>query len=399
MILHNIKRQLEDFRQKKEEIREYQRLQRLFNAPTDNVELLKALFYTKDDPQPLYHGSKKTTDKIESLRRKNVLLLISDLKLSTVDLQGLVSIYNESKFHEKGYEIIWIPIVDGEIEDMLNQFESLQSQIPWYSPHHPTLINKVAVKIIKEKWHFRQETIVVVLDPQGKVECQNAMGMIRIWGFNAFPFTDSVVKTLWSRHDISWFELLVNDSIYPKITESIKAQKLILIYGGEKTKEIHEVEAYLKKIIDEGNTIICVNVTKVQLFWTRLESCMFSMIQAKRDVLDSLMQDVLKLYTHFKKDGGFALLTRGTRVVLNTSLVSFTTVFSQHDTWKKQVNVNDKSFEVVVKEHHDKVVAPQTCHHFYIPNMIGYIPEDVKCPVCPRVMKNIVKFECCHGAH
>lgn len=43
-----------------EEIREYQRLQRLFNAPTDNVELIKALFYTKDDPQPLYLGSKKT---------------------------------------------------------------------------------------------------------------------------------------------------------------------------------------------------------------------------------------------------------------------------------------------------------------------------------------------------
>lgn len=44
-----------------EEIREYQRLQRLFTAPTDNVELIKALFHTKDDPQPLYIGSKKTT--------------------------------------------------------------------------------------------------------------------------------------------------------------------------------------------------------------------------------------------------------------------------------------------------------------------------------------------------
>jgi len=44
-----------------EEIREYQRLQRLFNAPTDNVELIKALVYIKDDPQPLYIGSKKTT--------------------------------------------------------------------------------------------------------------------------------------------------------------------------------------------------------------------------------------------------------------------------------------------------------------------------------------------------
>ncbi|XP_039155479.1 uncharacterized protein LOC120286065 [Eucalyptus grandis] len=61
MIHHTIKRHYEDYKQKKEEIREYQRLQRLFNAPTDNVELIKALVYTKDDPQPLYIGSKKTT--------------------------------------------------------------------------------------------------------------------------------------------------------------------------------------------------------------------------------------------------------------------------------------------------------------------------------------------------
>ncbi|XP_010069166.2 protein SIEVE ELEMENT OCCLUSION B [Eucalyptus grandis] len=398
IIHHNIKRQLEDFKQKKEEIREYQRLQRLFTAPTDNVELIKALFYTKDDPQPLYIGSKKNTDKIEYLRRKNVLLLISDLKLSSHDLSILVKIYNEPKFHEN-HEILWIPVVDQDSEDLPNVFENLQSQMPWCSTHYPTLINKVAIRIIKEKWHFRNEPIVVVLDPQGKVESQNAMSMIRMWGFNAFPFTDGVVATLWRRRDISWFELLVNDSIAPNVREAIKSEKLIFLYGGEDTKEVHEVEVHLKKISDDGNSIVAYNVGKIQLFWTRLESCMFSMLQGKADILDPLLQDILKLYTNFKKDGGFALLTKGTRVVINTPLASSSKVLAQYDTWKKQVNVDGKTFDVALKEHHDKVVAPQTCHHFYIPNMVGYAPENVKCPVCPRVMKNIVKFECCHGAH
>ncbi|KAK3414904.1 hypothetical protein EUGRSUZ_H00206 [Eucalyptus grandis] len=398
MIHHSIKRQLEDFREKKEEIREYQRLQRLFTAPTDNVELIKALFHTKDDPQPLYIGSKKTTDKIEYLRRKNVLLLISDLKLSSHDLSILVKIYNEPKFHEN-HEILWIPVVDQDSEDLPNVFENLQSQMPWCSTHYPTLINKVAIRSIKEKWHFRNEPIVVVLDPQGKVESQNAMSMIRMWGFNAFPFTDGVVVTLWRRRDISWFELLVNDSIAPNVQEAIKSEKLIFLYGGEDTKEVHEVEVHLKKISDDGNSIVAYNVGKIQLFWTRLESCMFSMLQGKADILDPLLQDILKLYTNFKKDGGFALLTKGTRVVINTPLASSSKVLAQYDTWKKQVNVDGKTFDVALKEHHDKVVAPQTCHHFYIPNMVGYVPENVKCPVCPRVMKNIVKFECCHGAH
>ncbi|XP_030541160.1 protein SIEVE ELEMENT OCCLUSION B-like [Rhodamnia argentea] len=398
MIHHSIKRQLEEFKLKKEEIREYQRLQRLFNAPTDNVELIKALFYTKDGPQPLYRGSKKTTDKIECLRRKNVLLLISDLKLSSHDLSILVKIYNEPKFQES-HEILWIPVMDQEGEDLPNIFEKLQSQMPWCSMHHPTLVNKVAIKIIKEKWHFRNEPIVVVLDPQGKVESQNAMSMIRMWGFNAFPFTDGVVTTLWRSREISWFELLVNDSIAPGVQAAIKSEKLIFLYGGEDTKGVAEVEVYLKKIIEDGNSIVACNVGKIQLFWTRLESCMFSMLQGKADILDPLLQDVLKLYTNFKKDGGFALLTKGTRVVINTPLASASKVLVQYDTWKKQVNVDGKTFDVVLKEHHDKVVAPQTCHHFYIPNMVGYVPENVKCPVCPRVMKNIVKFECCHGAH
>jgi len=45
-------------------------------------------------------------DKVESLRRKNVMLLISDLKLTSHDLSILIKIYSERKFHEERYEIM-----------------------------------------------------------------------------------------------------------------------------------------------------------------------------------------------------------------------------------------------------------------------------------------------------
>lgn len=400
MIHHTIKRHYEDYKQKKEEIREYQRLQRLFNAPTDNVELIKALVYIKDDPQPLYIGSKKITDKVESLRRKNVMLLISDLKLTSHDLSILIKIHSERKFHEERYEIVWIPIIEQEGDDVNNQFKNLQSQMPWYSVHCPTLINKVAIKIIKEKWHYRQETIVTVLGPQGRVSNKNAMSMIRLWGWDAFPFTESVGASLWSKPSISWFELLLTDMVIPKINEAIKSRKYILLYGAEDNKAIHEIEEPVKKIIEDGVPIAAYNVTKNQLFWSRLESLMLSKLQTKADVHEPLMQDILCLYTNFKKDGGFAVLTRGSQVVINDSIIDVTKVLSQYETtWKKQVNGNEKTFDAAFKEHRDRVFVLPRCHHFYIPNMVGYIPEDVKCPVCPRMMKNIVKFECCHGAH
>ncbi|KAF8029589.1 hypothetical protein BT93_E2110 [Corymbia citriodora subsp. variegata] len=400
MIHHTIKRHFEDYKQKKEEIREYQRLQRLFNAPTDNVELIKALVYIKDDPQPLYIGSKKATDKVESLRRKNVLLLISNLKLTSHDLSILINIYSERKFHEERFEIMWVPIIEQEGEDVTNQFKNLQSQMPWYSVHYPTLINKVAIKIIKEKWHFRQETIATVLDPQGRVSNKNAMGMIRLWGWDAFPFTESVGASLWSKPGISWFELLLTEMVIPKINEAIKSKKYILLYGAEDTKAIHEIEEPVKKIIEDGVPIVAYNVTKNQLFWSRLESLMLSKLQTKADVHEPLMQDILSLYTNFKKDGGFAVLTRGSQVVINDSIVDVTKILVQYETtWKKQVKGNEKTFDAAFKEYRDRVFVLPRCHHFYIPNMVGYIPEDVKCPVCPRMMKNIVKFECCHGAH
>ncbi|KAL3719493.1 hypothetical protein ACJRO7_004457 [Eucalyptus globulus] len=369
MIHHSIKRHYEDFftkkRRKLRSIRE--RLQRLFNAPTDNVELINALFYIKDDPQPLFLGSKKTKDKVESLWRKNVLLLISDLKLTSHDLSILVKIYNERKFHEKRYKIVWVPIIEQDGEEVIEQFQNLQLQMPWYSVHSPKLINRVAIRIIKEKWHFRQDTMVTVLDPLGRVSNQNA------------------------EPGISWFELLATDFIFSKIHQAIKAEKYIFLYGAEEPKVIQEIEESLKKMIDDGFSIVASNVTKSQLFWTRLESCMLSKLQTRVDLHEPLMQDILRLYTNFKKDGGFAVLTKGSRVVINESHVLITRVLMQYETWKKLVNVNGKTFDMVFREQFDWVYILPRCHHFYIPNMVGYIPEDVKCPVCPRMMNNIVK--------
>ncbi|OWM71635.1 hypothetical protein CDL15_Pgr005822 [Punica granatum] len=385
-----IKLDYECFKEKKEEIREYQRLQRLFNAPTVNVELIKSFFYIKDNPRPLSLGSKKVT--VESLRRKNVLLLITDLKLSSDDHSTLINIYNEPKFKGSQYEILWVPVVHEPVaEEVPSQFKTLQAKMPWYSALSPNLINKIAIRIIKEKWHFRQESIVVVLDQQGLVVNPNAMYLIHLWGWDAFPFTESMGKTLW--RDINWFELLVTDLFFPKISEAIKAKKYILLYGGEDTKEL---EDNVKKIKDDGVSIEAFNLEKAQLFGTRLESCMLLQLQTKADIHDSLMQDILKLYTSFK-DGGFAVLSRGSRVVLNSSLVLVYKVLAQYDSWKEQVRLAGNTFDSVVVEHHNEIFKQPRCHHISIPNMVGYTPENVKCPNCSRMMKGIVNFECCHG--
>ncbi|KAI6700778.1 hypothetical protein NL676_015102 [Syzygium grande] len=45
----------------------------------------------------------------------------------------------------------------------------------------PNLIDRAVIRLIKEKWHFRNKPIVVVIDQQGRVVCPNAIHMMRIW--------------------------------------------------------------------------------------------------------------------------------------------------------------------------------------------------------------------------
>ncbi|XP_056167649.1 protein SIEVE ELEMENT OCCLUSION B-like isoform X2 [Syzygium oleosum] len=336
--------------------------------------------------------------KVESLRKKCVMLLISDLNLSPNDISILKMIYKEPKFKEKCYEIMWVPIIDQEGEDTINQFKHLQSQMLWYSVCSPTLINKVAIKMIKEKWHFRQKTIVTVLDPQGRVSNQNAMSLIRVWGWHAFPFTDSVIADLW-KPDIDRFELLVTDMIFPNIHEVIKSEKYILLYGSEDPKAIQEIEEPLKKIKDDGIPIVSHNVN-MPLFWSRLESCMHLKLQTNANVPEALMRDILNLYTNFKRHGGFVVLTKGSRIVTNDSIVTVTEVFSKYETeWKSQVTPNGMTFDMAFMDFRNQVYDPPRCNDFCIPTIVDYIPENMKCPDCPSMMKINFNFECCHGAH
>ena len=151
-----------------------------------------------------------------------MLLLISGLDMSTDELSILEQIYNESRHQgarlNSQYEVVWVPIVDRSVQwsdPMKGKFESMQSSMPWFTVYHPSLIEKAVMRFIKEVWHFRNKPILVVLDPQGKVVCPNALHMMWIWGSSAFPFTSLREESLWK--DETWrLELLV-DGIDPVI--------------------------------------------------------------------------------------------------------------------------------------------------------------------------------------
>lgn len=129
----------------------------------------------------------------------------------------------------------------------------------------------------------------------------------------------------------------------------------LLLYGSaENSKTVHEIEGYLEKI--KRYPVSCkdfrIKVNREQ-FLTHLENCISSRRQATSDN-DFLTQELLKLCTSYKEQGGFAIIVKGQRVVVYARLTDFVTVLSQHQTWIKRVN-STQPFEAIFQEHYDQV--------------------------------------------
>ncbi|KAL3727087.1 hypothetical protein ACJRO7_031913 [Eucalyptus globulus] len=394
-IYESFKKEVEEeIKRVNEEQSSYKKIKELSRSGTGIVELMVKLFCTEND-LTVYQCSKRKTVEVTELKNKNVMLLISNLSLSDDELGTLTGIYDASIFKSSNYEIMWVPLVEVHNEETRKQFQDKRSRMLWYSCK--SMVSKIAAKFIRKKWKFSEQTQVVVLNRRGQVENFHVMSMIHIWGINAFPFTLGKRNELWRSQVTNWFKLVVNNSVFPNIEQSIEKGELIFLYGSAVgSKTIERIEGHLSKIRSDLFKFSNHKANREQ-FFTRLDSCMSLKMQESSDVYDSQTEELVKLYTSYKQDGGFAIVARGSSVVINTRLTDFEMVLSQHQHWFNSTNA--KTFETVFKAYYDKVVDKSLCHHFYIPSMVGNIPDKIKCRDCNRYLKTVITFECCHSAH
>ncbi|KAI3744753.1 hypothetical protein L1987_57844 [Smallanthus sonchifolius] len=85
-------------RDEKKQIEAYLLILRVMETPhLDNTKPLKHLIYLKDDQLPLYESSTKNRVSIDILKKKIVLLLVSDLDLAPDELTVLDQMYREAR--------------------------------------------------------------------------------------------------------------------------------------------------------------------------------------------------------------------------------------------------------------------------------------------------------------
>lgn len=410
----------------KKHLEAYQNLVRISETlHLDNMKFIRALISTREDIQPLYDGTSKMTVHLEILKRKHVLLLISDLDISHEEVMILDNLFKESQQRpEIRYEIVWIPIIDQSIQQHnknKHKFEELKQLMPWFSVYDPSIIELSVIRYIKEKWNFKKKTILVALDPQGKVSSTNALHMLWIWGNLAFPFTSEREEALWKTE--SWRLELLIDGIDLSILDWATEGRYICIYGGEDTEWIKEFTSKTKQVAEAAKVDLQMayvgknnakervrkisimiadnklshywpDSTLVWFFWARLESMMYSKLNYGKTVEnDQIMQEIMTLLSFDGSDKGWAIFFgRGGEMTRAKGETALSCILA-FDQWKEEVE--EKGFLKALAEYLQQLRTPHHCNRLILPGLAGNIPENVVCAECGRAMEKYLMYRCC----
>ncbi|KAJ0972808.1 hypothetical protein J5N97_020767 [Dioscorea zingiberensis] len=411
----------------KKHIEAYQTLVRLFDTVhLDNMKILKALIYSKDE-LPLIDGTTKKRVSVDVLRRKIVMLFITDLDITHEELFVLIQIYSDTHQGkmERHYEIVWLPIIDRHVPWLPTKeenFDRLASSMPWYSLQHPSLLDKAVVRYIRDVWHFEKKPLLVVLDPQGKVVCPNALHMMWIWGSLAFPFTSNREEALWKEE--TWrLEFLV-DEIDPAILSWAREGRYICLYGGEDIEWIRRFTMTLRRITQElriplemvyvGKSNPKERVKKITaiisaeklsgywqdpamiwFFWVRLESMWHSKRQHGRSIEDDfIMQEVMQMLSFDGSDEGWAVISHGTSLdMVKSQGKKLMDCLNGFENWKG--TVEHEGFVPALANALAPYHTHEHCTRLILPGETGKITEHVVCAECKRPMDKFVLYRCC----
>ena len=132
--------------------------------------------------------------KIDVLRGKNVFLFISSLdNVSKNEILALKAVYEETK-KDNNYTIVWIPIVEEWTDLLRNKLDTILSfsnKMFWYVLPSFSLSGN-GIQFIKNCWSWYSNKMnrpaLLLLNPQGKLENDNAFHQIYWYGMEFFPF-------------------------------------------------------------------------------------------------------------------------------------------------------------------------------------------------------------------
>ncbi|KAK6922311.1 Sieve element occlusion, N-terminal [Dillenia turbinata] len=407
-----------DFCRQQTELKLHQKLLSLFNETyVDNQEVLQMLVALRDG-LTLKDGLSSQLG-ISDLKNKVVMVVVS--KPDILPLERLFFLVQRtgdlpSNKEERKYQILWIPVSTSETWNDADErsFEYLSNSLPWYSILQPWSLNSEIVNYIKQEWNFKDEPIMVVLDPQGKITNLNAMDMVLTWGAaRAYPLSTSREKQLWEEE--KWTIRFMVDEIDHLLTMQIEQGRNLCIYGSNDLEWVRDFHTKMKRILEEGvplevfyvghknpnehvkhilniidreNLGGSLSLTKIDFFWLRLESMRRSSSKS-----NLILQEVSSLLDLDDNKKVWAAIGKGS----STDLVKLqgTEVMECLDMFSKWVNnVGKLGLAGAIRTAIEPRFAGPCSHTNVVTYNEGSSEETSICTQCKSLMEKVVLYKC-----
>nr|GMD87097.1 protein SIEVE ELEMENT OCCLUSION B-like [Ipomoea batatas] len=235
------------------------------------------------------------------------------------------------------------------------------------------------------------------------------------------PYHSSREKDLWQQETTLSLHLLAPkfksyQAIGELINDWIQEEKYIFLYGGNDMKWVQEFTSKVREvgsktqlnielvyvgrnkkirgIIDEKRMSHSPldNSTSVWWFWTRLQSMFLSRIHyldvtncpVKEYNNDEILQGLKKLLAYESTNTtieGWALLSKGAKVVVCGHGTKMLRVLDEYQIWKE--NITPKGFGQAFKDHHEMIFMNRhSCCTLEHPINLDKIPENEICQEC-----------------
>ncbi|XP_037496053.1 protein SIEVE ELEMENT OCCLUSION A [Jatropha curcas] len=230
----------------KKEIESYDMLVNLSNTVQDITTIFQAFFTVEKEGRTetklsLVKGNNiREKFKIEELKDSKVVLVVSGLDESEVEIKALAKLYEQLQKEQKiQYQLVWIPIVEGQVDEQ--KFSSLQSLMSWYTVKHPSVVKPEVIRYIKEVWKFSKQAILVSFDQKGRTETVDALNLFLQKGSlpGLLPSSPAKEKSPWEINQLT-LDILIQD-LYQ--VDSTEPAPIICLYGGEDMKWIEQFTA------------------------------------------------------------------------------------------------------------------------------------------------------------
>ncbi|ESQ28504.1 hypothetical protein EUTSA_v10019754mg [Eutrema salsugineum] len=273
--------------------------------------------------QQIHYFKQTQQISITELKEKVILLLLSKPELLPIEpfhflLQQLYDRPSNTNT-EQNYEILWIPIPTSQkwTDEEKKTFNFFSNSLPWISVRRP--------------WLMSSTTMVVVMDPNGKVVNMNVMDMVLIWGVRAYPFSISREDKLWEED--GWSLQLLLDGIHPAFETWVKEGREICIFGSDNLDWIDEITSLSRKLQNHRFKFELIYLSKrtitfasameesfilfspdiQQLFRLRLESIKRSKLKRiESSKPDRVFEEVTQLLDFdYSKHKGWAVIGKG----------------------------------------------------------------------------------------